>query len=410
MARERVASEMHAEAVTETTTAYNQLVLSHEATQQVYEQLVTEYEALAGKIDQTTQTSTDVLRWQEDLKELQGVTAEIRREINRLDVETKTPARVQEWQGATPEGDDRLMKYSIVGFSGLLGLLVAVFGVSLFEFQKRRIGGASDLVDSVGLNVIGSLPTLSGRGLSKRLRKAYGSVHGLVAESIDGIRSSLLHGERGQSRRVVMIASATSGEGKTTVATQLAASLARAGRRTLLVDADLRSPTAHRLFELPLEPGVSEVLRGEVELDDVIRPTRAAGLWMITAGQYCRDCLQALAKDESRTLFDKLRGDFDFVIIDSAPVLSGAEALSLGQHADTAVLAVLKNSSQAPKVYEACERLESVGVPIMGAVISGVTPVVPRHIRQLPGAKEAKKATVTASAEATEAADTETEA
>ena len=92
----------------------------------------------------------------------------------------------------------------------------------------------------------------------------------LLLESVDATRTMLVHAARTGSHRVVMITSAVGGEGKTSLSSYLATSLARSGLRTLLVDADLRSPSIHRLFDLPVAPGLSELLRGEVDLADAI--------------------------------------------------------------------------------------------------------------------------------------------
>ncbi len=193
----------------------------------------------------------------------------------------------------------------------------------------------------------------------------------MLIESIDGVRTNLIHCQGSESTQVVMITSALDREGKTTVASQLAASLARGGRRALLIDGDLRRPAAHRLFELPLEPGLCEVLRGEADVNDVIRPTRAAGLWMIPAGQYDLESIQALSKDGLAEVFETLRQKFEFIVVDSAPVLTIADSLMLGQHVDAVIMSVVRDVSQAPKVYDACERLRAVGMRILGCVVNG---------------------------------------
>ncbi|MBX7167457.1 MAG: polysaccharide biosynthesis tyrosine autokinase [Pirellulales bacterium] len=334
---------------------------------------------MQAQVVNLTKQSSELQSKSAELKELEEVTAKIATEVNQLRIELDSPERVRLLDPAAIQGNNLMTKYGIVLICGVLGMLGSLVGVALLEFNSRRIANVNEVGEGLGMKVIGVLPHLSTRGA----RGA--AVRGMLAESIDGIRTSLLHSERGDSLRVILVTSAVAREGKTTVATQLAASLARAGRRTLLVDADLRSPSAHRLYEMPLEPGLCEVLRGETELDDAIRPTRAAGLWIVAAGKVCRECIHALAKNELRQLFARMRCEFDYVVIDAAPVLSTADTLTVGQHADGVVLSVLRSSSRAPKVYEACERLESVGIAVLGTVVNGVDTPLVRRMPELPG-------------------------
>ena len=136
---------------------------------------------------------------------------------------------------------------------------------------------------------------------------------------MDTVRTRLLHQADAQGLHILMVASAVEGEGKTALASQLAISLARAWRRTLLLDADLRKPSVHRLFSLPLEPGFSEVLQGEVELEQVTQATPVSRLWAVTAGSLNDSALQALAEDRLEPLFAMLKSQYDFVVIDAPP-------------------------------------------------------------------------------------------
>ena len=287
-------------------------------------------------------------------------------ELNKLELELQAPPRVTLVQRASlPESDSMKLKLIITSFAGLLGFGLTVFGISYWEMQAGRISEATDVSQGLGVRIVGALPRIGGR-LTR------GSAQDGLIEAIDSLRTRLMHDASADGTRIVMVTSAARQEGKTTLASQLAASLARAGRRTVLVDGDFRKPTAHHLFELPLEPGLSEVLRGEIDLDDVIRPTRAAGLWMISAGRCDVESLQELSKGGVGIWFEKLRLDFDFVVVDTGPVLSLADPLLLGQQCDAALLSVLRDVSQASRVQEAYERLESVGTHVLGTVVQGV--------------------------------------
>jgi capsular exopolysaccharide synthesis family protein len=182
----------------------------------------------------------------------------------------------------------------------------------------------------------------------------------------------LTHTARVESHQVVLVTSAVGGEGKTTLASHLATSLARSGQRTLLVDGDLRRPMVHRLYDQPAGPGLCELLRGEFGTDDVIRPTALNNLWVITAGAYDEHALSVLAQPRSRNVFDQLREQFNFVVVDSAPLLPVADTLLLAQHVDAALFSILRDVSQFPRVHAAHARMAALGVPILGAVVSGM--------------------------------------
>ncbi len=188
---------------------------------------------------------------------------------------------------------------------------------------------------------------------------------------MDAIRTVILHQARTESLHVLMVASAQSGEGKTTLATQLAGSLARAWKRTLVIDADLRHPGTHVLFDTPQEPGLAEVLRGEVEPADAVRATSFARLWLLPAGNGDAHAIQALAQDNVRTIFDHFKQQYDFIIIDTPPVLPVTDALLIGQHVDGLVYAVLSDVSRARAIHAAQQKLAPLGVRTLGAVVLG---------------------------------------
>src|SRR5207253_4533778 len=223
-------------------------------------------------------------------------------------------------------------------------------------------------------NLIGTLPALPANVRVASTGQFNGNalrVQSALSEAVDALRAQLLWAADRDGLRVVMITSANSGEGKTSLATQLAASLARAWRKTLLIDGDLRHPGIHRQFDMQLDPGFSEVLRGEAECDDVVRPTPVSRLWLISAGQCDAHATQALAQKEVRLLLERLKEQYDFIIVDSSPVLPVADALSLGQHVDAVVLSILRDVSRLPAVQTSYQRLASLGIRMLGTIVLG---------------------------------------
>jgi capsular exopolysaccharide synthesis family protein len=294
--------------------------------------------------------------------------------ILALRAEITSPLRSDLYQTAAIHKVE--FKRQILGTIGaaLLALFLVCLGVAWWEFKGRRIYSSQELTHGVGIRVVGAVPVLPAKtrqAIAGPEQQAKGQD---LIESIDGIRAMLLRDASVEATRVVMVTSAVAGEGKTTLASHLAGSLARAGRRTLLVDCDLRGPAAHQLFELPLQPGFSEVLLEEIDLASSIIETSVPGLSLLAAGQWDREVMDALARDGVAELFERLKEEFDFIVVDSHPVLPAADSLLLGQHADAVILSVLRDVSQAPRVYAACQRLSTLGIRILGAVVNGTDP------------------------------------
>src|SRR5262249_18549945 len=127
------------------------------------------------------------------------------------------------------------------------------------------------------------------------------------------------------------------------------------------------------MFGLPLEPGFSDVLRGEVEASDAVRPTALSRLWLMPAGHWDNHALQALAQEGLGNQFEMLKDQFDFIVLDAAPVLTITDAQLLAQHMDLVLLSVLKDVSRLPAVYAAQQRLAALQAPLLGAVVIGAS-------------------------------------
>ncbi len=307
-------------------------------------------------------------------KALDSITSE----LDTLNVENNTAPRVSKLQEAAelPKTESSfVVRVALVGMGSLLGFCLPFLGVVVWDLQSSRINDADDVANQLGLPVIGSVPKIPLRILHHQgaPKKSHQTWQLRLTESVDGISARLLREAETDQRRVVMVTSAVNGEGKTTLTAQLAMSLARAGRRTLLVDFDLRQPTFDEVFGLPKGPGISEILRNECDLANCIHATGTENLSVLTAGCWDRFALSALANNCVASMFKELREDYEFVIVDSSPILPIADSRLVSQYVDSVVLCVFRDISQAPRIRAACEILEAFGVRSVEAVVTGVT-------------------------------------
>ncbi len=297
-------------------------------------------------------------------------------EIDRLTVEMPTPARVSPLaEGVVVVAPDELArKLSMAGVGGGGGFFGVLLLIGLLELRFRRIDSFEEVGKDLGLQLMGTMPAA---------RKRFGSVvigagpdhavqwHARLVESINSVRTVVMRAAQSDSIRVLMVTSATNGEGKTSLATHLAASLARAGHKTLLLDGDLRKPAAHRVLDMPEGPGFSEVLRSEIGWEQAIHPTLVDGLSLMPAGDYDSEAVDLLARGGFQKLLEHLKPGYEFIVIDSSPVLPVADALVLAQHVDGVLFSLFHEVSRLPLVNAACQRLNMVGVRMLGTVING---------------------------------------
>jgi capsular exopolysaccharide synthesis family protein len=275
-----------------------------------------------------------------------------------------------EWQPRDVK--KRILMLLLAPFAALCGVVLAV---AWWEFSARRIQGPDEVAAGLAIRVVGEVPELPDprrlqRGADPQAQELYR--HNLV-ESIDAIRTMLLRTAPTENLRTIMVTSAVGGEGKTTLASNLAMSLARAGRKTLLIDCDLRRPSAHQLFEQTLQPGFSEVVLREVELEGAVRPTTTdVNLYLLPAGHWDREVIQELAKSGITAIFEKLQADYDFIIVDSHPVLPATDSLLIAQHVDAVIVSLMRDVSQVHHVHTACQQLSTLGIRVFGAVVNGV--------------------------------------
>jgi capsular exopolysaccharide synthesis family protein len=329
-------------------------------------------ERLRDKLQEMTKNSIKLEAFREDLSQLEAITKRITFEEEALKVELQAPSRVRLLEEAVLEHSDnrkRLVTTMGLASAGTMGLVL--LGFAWWEFRSRRISSPDEVAHGLGIKVVGAIPDSSSPSWLRSWRHNR-DLEDLLTESIDATRIMLLEAARGGSLRAVLITSAQPGEGKTSMATRLAVSLALIGHKTLLIDGDLRNPMAHRVLNVQNGRGLCELLRGELDVTEAVQPTSVPALSMLCAGQWDSRATQALPQERAAAVFQRLRATFDFILIDSSPLLPIVDPLLLSKHADGALLSILCNVSRLGNVYAAYQRLTALGVPTLGAVVSGV--------------------------------------
>ena len=168
--------------------------------------------------------------------------------------------------------------------------------------------------------------------------------------------------------------SAGSREGKTSVAAQLALSIAAraSGQPTLLIDGDMRSPCVHRVFDIPLEPGLEDVLNGRATIEDAIVSDSESPLHLLPAGRLRTSPHKLVGNGAWMSVLEKVPSLYRSVVLDTPPVLAASESLVFAKGADATLVCAMRNVSRVGRVRKGCERLEAAGSHLVGIVLNGI--------------------------------------
>lgn len=344
------------------------------AAQALEKAYLAEVERLAIVTADKNKAGMDFADYKEEIAKFDNVIKSAYKKIEAIEIEQKAPPHVKKYGDGSisvPDATKRKVMFTAGATGGALVLVLLAF--AWVELQTRKVRTPEEVVQRLGMRLVGTVPPLPQRSWLGWRRPESGDctfAQSLLAESVDSAQSFILHAARTEKLQVVMVTSAFAGEGKTSLAGHLAASLARAGRRTLLLDSDLHKPSLHRLFQMTRGPGLSEFLRGEMDLPSIIRETPIPNLWLISAGQ--KDLVAFETLDNIQQVFEQLRPQYEFILVDSCPVLPVADSLLVGQHVDAVIFSLLRGTSRLPRVYAAYQRLAMLGVRILGAVVNGV--------------------------------------
>jgi capsular exopolysaccharide synthesis family protein len=199
------------------------------------------------------------------------------------------------------------------------------------------------------------------------------SPRSVASEAFRSIRTALQYSSADNPPKVLVFTSGQKGEGKTTLISNLAVTLAQASLRTILIDADLRRPSLHTLFEVdPGHAGLSELLTAQCDLEDVVIQSKFEHLKVIPAGVRPPNPAELVGSKKMADLLKRFSAEYDYVLIDTPPILPVADALSLARSVDGVVLVVRGQDTQKHVASLAVHRLDQVGARIVGVILNNV--------------------------------------
>ncbi len=279
---------------------------------------------------------------------------------------------------ALPTKPDLLKNLALGCFAGLFlgfGLLF------LMDHFDDRITTVSELAEQVPETLVGQIPELDLRKTNGQLEllKPDDSRH-TFAEAFRNVRSSLLFMDtKDLEPKTLLITSAIPNEGKSTVTANLALTMANAGNRVLLIDADLRRGALHKLFGLPGETGLTEVLRRETSCSRVVQATVVPNLFLIPRGKSASNAGELFLSPAMALLLKEVQPQYDFVVFDSAPVLATDDTATLAPKLDGVLFVVRGSFTSARLVRNSLEQLYHRKVTVLGLIFNRLDTGMPDY-------------------------------
>lgn len=271
---------------------------------------------------------------------------------------------------ATVQSSPDKKKNAILG--GILGALVSLFAVALSVVLDTKVRSEAALKSMTNLPLLGTVERNRANPDSRPI--ALRSPNGPATERFRQIRAGLRFAAASHEMTSIAITSATPSEGKTLTSMNLALVMAESKERILLIDADLRRPRIAESIGFEGAIGLTTVLVGDVTLQDAVQSFANTTLDILTAGGIPPNPAQLLGSKPMQDLVEQAKRDYDFVIVDTAPVLAVADVAVIAQVVDSVVLVVDSTKVRQAQLEQVIDALETAGVHISGAILNRVKP------------------------------------
>lgn len=323
--------------------------------------------ALPARASRLSKLQTDLMTYQEAYKTLND------RYLNLLINENAPVANARLLTAAEPAFQVRPnLRNSIIG-GIFMGMILALVAAIMVDRMDNRIHSEDDVRSATQLPILAFIPKVAhfdAESIVALAAHPSENQHTPLLESYRMLRTSLMFTVLNSPLRCIMLTSSQPHEGKSSVAANLATVLAMNGKSVLLIDADLRRPSVHRLFSLSGEQGFTNVAAGLCTLEEAIQETSIAGLKVLAVGPTPPNPPEMLDSRQGRALFQRARELADFVIIDAPPALMMADAQILATEADGVLLVVSWEEALKDAVSRTNDLLARTGAKMLGVVVN----------------------------------------
>lgn len=262
----------------------------------------------------------------------------------------------------------------------MLGILVAGATVVILEVKDTSIKTLKEALDLFGYTLLGVIPALNKKSIPRGKDKEWtvpelpviNNPYSPISEAYRMLQANLKFLSSDKALKVIVVTSSVSKEGKSTVSANLAAAIAQLERRVLLVDADMRRPLQHHIWELTNAAGLSDVIVGQAEFKAAVTQVMP-NLDVLPSGVIPPNPLALLDSKRMASLVEYFSEHYDFVIIDAPPLVLAADALTLGKMADGVLLVARPGVGNSASAASAKQLLEQSCQNVLGLVVNGVS-------------------------------------
>ena len=260
--------------------------------------------------------------------------------------------------------------------AALVGLLIALGIAYTLEYLDDTVKSSEDVEAATGLATLGTVIKMKGDGGRSEIYRLATLLYprGPAAEAYRTLRTNLEFAAVDEPVRTLLVTSSIPGEGKTTTASNLAVAFAQAGRRVILLDADLRKPGVHKVFDLPNAAGLTSLLRtDDVAIDDVVQATEEERLQVITTGLLPPNPAELLGSNRMKTILERLVAAADLVIVDSPPLQAVTDAAILSAITDGTLLVIDAERTRRGAAGHGREALAKADARVLGVALNRIS-------------------------------------